>query len=279
MNYHPLLEFMQERHRIYIRRYSGQKDPWTDDPILREYHFCNVYRELDRTTQWISARFRHWGFEHSDFWFSVLAARLVNWVPTIEELGDLRVWDAEYFKHKLARRSERGEKVFSKAYITMSRAAPRGMPRWDYLADMVLTPVWQMREQLRPQQDMRLATWHAQLCTCMGVGSFLAGQVVADAKYESVFMDSPDWHTFAASGPGSRRGLNRVLGKITSAPWKESDWCVTMELLRVELNSHWRNFCDPPLHAQDVQASLCEYDKYCRVKEGKARIRHYRSVE
>jgi hypothetical protein len=43
-----------------------------------------------------------------------------------------------------------------------------------------------------------------------GLGSFIAAQVVADLKYIEPLNKRFDWQTFAASGPGSRRGLNRV---------------------------------------------------------------------
>jgi hypothetical protein len=43
------------------------------------------------------------------------------------------------------------------------------------------------------------------------MGSFQSGQVLANLKYGQL-KSAADWWTFAASGPGSRRGLNRVLG-------------------------------------------------------------------
>ena len=42
-------------------------------------------------------------------------------------------------------------------------------------------------------------------------GGFISGQIVADMKYVAPLRDAPDWWNFAVSGPGSRRGLNRVL--------------------------------------------------------------------
>ena len=36
--------FASERHRVFERRVAGEPDPWTDDPILREFKFCNVFR-------------------------------------------------------------------------------------------------------------------------------------------------------------------------------------------------------------------------------------------
>lgn len=44
---------MYERQMIWKRRFMEHKSqPWTDDPILRDNKFTNVYRELDRNSQW-----------------------------------------------------------------------------------------------------------------------------------------------------------------------------------------------------------------------------------
>jgi hypothetical protein len=51
-----LWDFVTERQRIWERRAAGSPRPWTADPVLRERHFMNVYRELDRTT----AHLRRW---------------------------------------------------------------------------------------------------------------------------------------------------------------------------------------------------------------------------
>ena len=52
-HYHEFFRTMFERQMIWKRRFLDQKPrPWTDDPILRDYKFTNVYRELDRNSQW-----------------------------------------------------------------------------------------------------------------------------------------------------------------------------------------------------------------------------------
>lgn len=44
---------MHERMCIWKRRFIDKKErPWTKNEILRDYKFTNVYRELDRNSQW-----------------------------------------------------------------------------------------------------------------------------------------------------------------------------------------------------------------------------------
>lgn len=45
-----MLNFAKERMKIWEQKYQGKPQPWTQDPILAKYKFCNVYRELDRQT-------------------------------------------------------------------------------------------------------------------------------------------------------------------------------------------------------------------------------------
>ena len=55
--YEPYLrlffETMYERQLIWKRRFIDKKErPWTDNKIFQESKFTNVYRELDRNSQW-----------------------------------------------------------------------------------------------------------------------------------------------------------------------------------------------------------------------------------
>jgi hypothetical protein len=52
--------FMSERQRIFVRRQRGDDDNcWSASPILRHFKWCNVYRELDRGTQFFRAHVIH----------------------------------------------------------------------------------------------------------------------------------------------------------------------------------------------------------------------------
>src|SRR5260370_33132470 len=45
--------FASERQRAFEGRVSGQSRPWSDDPILQQYKFCNVFRAADRVSQYM----------------------------------------------------------------------------------------------------------------------------------------------------------------------------------------------------------------------------------
>jgi alpha-glutamyl/putrescinyl thymine pyrophosphorylase clade 1 len=45
INIEPAIYFITEREQIRRRREAGEPKPWTTDPILRDFSFCNVQRE------------------------------------------------------------------------------------------------------------------------------------------------------------------------------------------------------------------------------------------
>ncbi len=100
------------------------------------------------------------------------------------------------------------------------------------------------------------------------MGSFMAAQVVADIKYAKPMLVAPDWWTFAASGPGSRRGLNIVFERDMAAPWTELEWRAKLNLLKVEADKFIEKVAMPRLHAQDLQNCLCEHSKWTKVHTG-----------
>jgi hypothetical protein len=94
-----------------------------------------------------------------------------------------------------------------------------------------------------------------------GLGSFIAAQIIADLKYMPPLDKAKDWHTFASSGPGSRRGLNRVCGRAVNESWTEDKWRAALTALQEKIKPL-------EMHAQDLQNCLCEFDKYERVRLG-----------
>lgn len=45
--------FVAKRYRAHCKRLAGSPQPWTDDPILQQYPFTNVFRVLDRVSQYV----------------------------------------------------------------------------------------------------------------------------------------------------------------------------------------------------------------------------------
>lgn len=267
-----LLDFVLKRHMLYLVKASGLPKPWTPDPILQSFRFCNVYRELDTVTQWVACNWRPRRFD-ADTWFAMVIARLVNTPSTLAQLPATG-WDAAGFVRTLDKLAARGDKVFSSAYIVSTNG--RAMPKPLYLAELVLTPLWEKRQYYRPRFEDTLATFHARLTQAQGMGSFMAAQVVADVKNHSRshLALATDWQTWAAPGPGSQRGLARIVYEDHDRKVPPAQFLPTVNALQRFINPQLlarKGFFK--VCAQDLQNCLCEFDKYERVRLGQGKPR------
>ena len=275
------LYWMDERHRIYLRRVAGDQKPWTDDEILREFYFTNVYRELDRTTQWFKRTVREPLQDSVEVIFATVCWRWFNLIETgevLREHGWLREWDEAAVVAELGRRRTEGKPVFTGAYMINS---PPGRPKLEAICARI-TNVW--RDLYPLVRDA--AGWatlqqaHNRLRAYDGMGGFMAYEIVCDLRHTAVLDRATDISTWANPGPGAVRGLYRVLGmpipnkSNATAPPPPSDWTERMvDLLtaaRVVLPSGF------PLEMREIEQSLCEFDKYERLlwHEGKSKRRY-----
>lgn len=269
-----LMYWIKERQSIHLKKEAGKKWPWTKDPILQEYRFCNVYRENDRETLWIHDNWLHPNSKDPHIWFAMCVARLINWSPTLQEIGYPVPWEPAKVIRKMKKLRKDGNKIFTGAYIVSTNG--KKMDKVEYIVKKVLTPLWKDRSKIRPEPWDTLSEFHTRLMEYDGMGSFMAAQVIADTKHVGVLKDACDNYTFAASGPGSRRGLNRVLGRDAKSPWKEELWAMELFHLHTEIEKK----LDMGIDAQNLQNCLCEFDKYMRVKNGEGRPRsRYRRPE
>lgn len=265
-----LLAFIIARHSVWLNREAGNPKPWTEDPILQQYRFCNVYRELDTVTQWVHQNWLHPNDDDPDVWFAMAVARWVNWPDTLADIGYPVPWDPTKFIRTLAKRKAMGAKVWTGAYMIGTQGNAKDKPL--FIAEDVLSPLWRRRAELRPRKGMTLEQFARPIIDTKNQGTFMVGQIVADIKHVAPLRDADDWESWAVSGPGSRRGLNRVLGRVITKGWSDGDFATALNELREYVNDRMPLEFDA-LDAQNLQNCLCEFDKYERVRLGEGRPR------
>jgi hypothetical protein len=271
-----LLNFIRERESIRQKHDAGLPRPWTDNAILRNFKFCNVSREDDAGTKGVAAVYREPHKDDPDLWFAlVVARRAVNWPDTLKQIGWPVPWNPDRFKAVVRARQTAGLKAFEAQAYKVMVSGQRG-EQADLIVDRVLSPIWLRREYYRPLHADTLTRFCARLSEAPFMGGFYSGQVVADLKYAQL-SDAPDWWTFAVSGPGSRRGLDRVMGRAPRKYWPESEWYAEFSRLYAAMKLPIQDATGLTLHAQDFQSCLCEFDKYCRLLngEGTNSVRRY----
>jgi len=253
-----LNNFIRERENIRRNHDLRVNGPWTDDPILATYRFCNVHREDDKVTKWIADHWRGPHAEDPDLWFAMLVARLTNLPTTMTIIGYPVPWQPEKVRERMKEARANGARLYNPAYMIGTQGTAGD--KVDFLVDIVWSKLWAIRSALRPMVGDRLEDFAKRLLPHFGMGTFLVGQIIADVKYVLPLRVASDWRSFALSGPGSRRGLNRVLGYALNAPWREDEWKEQLRLLHQRI--------DHNMHAQDLQNCLCEFDKYMRARLG-----------
>lgn len=260
-------EFIYKRHMIYLKKQRGEAAPWTDDPILQQYRFCNVYRQLDRTTVWLN---KMWypNFEKHELPFAAHVARLLNHEEPLTAIRPLlihgRPWRTLKIKEALRKVKERGGTVRGNAYIVSTNG--HELPFEEYLVNHVLVPLRKANLEYYPDQN--LAFYCARLMQANGIGSFMAGQIIADLKFVHPDMTQKkvsDWWSFVVPGPGSKRGLNRLHGRLPHQSMPTSEFYKLFELADNLANSVRVFQGWSAISAQDVQNCLCEFDKYDRA--------------
>lgn len=270
------LYFVWEREAIRILHddtVGRRVRPYTQDPVLQRYRFCNIRRADDRVSRWMIQHLIEPRSENPDLWFQQLIARLLNWPPTLAMLMGTDAmpycaedFDAGLFEYRveLVRRT-RG-KAYGGAYMIYPTRLESGRSKAYLLGQYILLPAAREAERLR----RTVALGYVQpvveeLANLFGVSTFMAGQVAADLTYCEQLGSAPDLYTYAPLGPGSQVGLNYLHGRPLSHAWKQADFNTVLGEARERIVSELEI---DGLTLHDVQNTFCEYGKYCRAVLG-----------
>jgi hypothetical protein len=300
-------EFARKRHQIYLDRAAGLPKPWTQDPILATYRFTNVYRELDRTTVWFRENVRDRMLREAEPWeqlFGTILFRAFNRIQTGEAIFQqtgiqgpdgsrtmiATAWDCLFIGRK------------TDSIFTIRNAVKTAIPRgpWVTGAYIIKTPdgmdkldgvCWILEQALHRVQDTvaelgdapSLERLQRLLEAYPYFGPFMAYEVVTDMAHLPMMAEAPDVMTWANAGPGAKRGLNRVYGRELKRGLNQQQACEEMRELLVlsqqtepgdDMGDYWPQHPDwPPLTMREIEHTLCEFDKYERVRLGEGRPR------
>lgn len=273
----PLLatfwRFACERQATFFRRISGQPPPWTNDPIIETYRFTNVYRALDRVSQFL---IQHVIYNPAlpqasdEVVFRILLFKLFNKIETWQLLegqhGPLQIgtFDQNALATTLDRARASGVSVYSAAYI---------MPSTAILGEKVkhrghlklLDTLIRDRVADRLQEAASLGDTFALLKSYPTLGNFLAYQLAIDLNYSEVLQHSED--EFVVPGPGASDGIRKCFSDLGS--YTEAD-VIKWVADRQEIDTHSLGLQLPTLfgrrlHLIDIQNLFCEVSKYTRV--------------
>lgn len=302
--------YARARHEITLRRALGLPRPWTKDSILDTYRFTCVFREQDKTTKWFRQNVRDPMRNAQSVLLATVVFRMLNRIEVGEAIFHAEyknggtAWDAflesrdvRHLQRAIKRAIPDGPYVTGGYIITSPPGCPklegmmkviksfeRGEEEWEGLgAGIIGTMNWDGEEgaaeyMLHNRGDVTLESCWRWLRRFKWFGDFHSYEIVTDLRHTRLLDMAPDINTWANPGPGANRGANRVYGR-------DKDTRNSKEKLNAEMHELLGHSLDSKLWPQrpvnewprwemrDVEHTLCEFDKYERVRLGEGRPR------
>ena len=254
--------FLPERYRILLRGRAGEPGPWTDDPVLRAWRFCNVRREDDRVTTWFREEIREPLRDDPRVLFATIAFRWFNTIETGEAIRPwlLGPWDRAEVLRVLEKRLEAGHRLFTGAF--MINSAP-GKPKH---IDVLDNLDWCLEHFVRVHPCATKEAAFNSLLAVPRLGNFAAYQVVVDLQYTYLLEDAPDLDSFTVAGPGCAKGIGLMLfdePDVYRYGSKEHQRSMVLEMIGIhrDQDEYWPAEW-PRLPLSDIENGFCEYAKW-----------------
>ncbi len=265
--------FASRRQDAFERRLRGETAPWSDDPILQTFKFCNVFRAADRVSQYMirSVCYADDAGSPEDRVFQIVAFRTFSKIGTWDRLTALldgpprirHLTDGRFVAALDQIKRETGGLYTGAFILCANKAFGHDQKHRNHAA---------LFEKMFVQDAVaaRLIganAFESLVRTLEGyplMGPFMAYQTAIDINYSDLTDFSENDYTQA--GPGAMRGLAKVfedLGDFT--PSEAIQWMVDQQQSEFErLELPFSGLFGRPLHAIDCQGLFCETDKYCR---------------
>lgn len=266
--------FASRRQAAFEARLAGQSRPWTTDPILQVYKFCNVFRAADRVSQFMIRDVAYGEDAETtvrDRVFQITAFRtfsnIATWKSVTNELGGAPRLDhlrSGAFERALDRAKAHNGGLYTGAFILCANKAfgfdEKHRNHVALFKHMFLENACAERVLQAPSLEVVVEL----LQSFPLMGPFMAYQTAIDLNYSELLDFSENDYTQA--GPGALRGLKKAF--INLGDFSPADtilWMVDRqeeEFRRLELP--FSGLFGRALHGIDCQGLFCELDKYCR---------------
>jgi hypothetical protein len=272
--YNAYWSFAASRQDIFHRRALGQPWPWSADPILRKYRFCNVYRASDRISQYLIREAIHSKLEHDlepeDVFLRIVLFRLFSKESTWEALerasgGIARATLNIHALGKVLDGLKAREPIYTAAFILAAHDVYGYRTKHRNHLELVSRMFRPGKLGRRIARARTLQELFEALREWPLIGPFMAYQLAVDLNY-SPHLDFSE-NSFTVAGPGAIRGIRKVFRD----PRGQSPERLILGMVdRQEdefgrLGLPWRDLFGRRLHAIDCQNLFCELDKYSRV--------------
>ena len=265
--------FASERQRMFEKRVRGEVGPWTDDPILQTYKFCNVFRAADRVSQYMIrvVCYHDEAGTPADRLFQIVAFRMFSKIKTWETVHDylgryplLSDLANGSFTAALEYAAAKNGGLYTHAFI-LCAADAYGQGR-KYRNHVELFRHMFLMDDLGEKLQLAgsLREVYELLHQYPLLGDFMSYQIAIDLNYSDLINFSEN--DFTQPGPGAMRGMKKVFESFGDyTPAEVILWMVARQEAEFRrLGLPFNGLFGRPLQAIDCQGLFCETDKYCR---------------
>ncbi|KAJ7643814.1 hypothetical protein FB45DRAFT_896135 [Roridomyces roridus] len=275
--------WLVERKKMDDARRAGRPSPWTQDEILQKGRFCNAYRVLDKTSQFVVTDVIETGSQDAlELLFRIVLFTSFNkiqtWKMLTEAFGEL-TWaefDIHTYGEVLSAASSRGQTLCTGAYMKIAR-------QYEYRSNHMghLQLLQMLMEKLPPvlKGAKFAADVYEEIAAFPGMAAFTTYQLMLSLSYSKLLNFNAN--DFVVPGPGASSGLAKMFGQslkdARAAVGKDIESDILRHLVEHQRAYFARSNLEFPylrdegghehlLDVADFEHAVCETDKYAREK-------------
>jgi hypothetical protein len=270
--YNTYWEFISKRQDIFFKRINNTEYPWSNDDILNNYKFTNVYRATDRVSQFLIRDIIYKGSQDPDeLFFRIVLFKIFNRISTWqflqEELGEIsfKNYSFKAYDKLLLEVLKNKEPIYSPAYIMASGKSVFGKERKHQNHLLLIEKMINDKLPHKLQQCKSMKDVYELLLSYPTVGEFLAYQYTIDLNYSNLINFSE--MEFVKAGPGAKDGITKCFISLGDYNYEDIIKMVAdnQEIEFERLGVKFQNLGGRNLQLIDCQNVFCEVDKYSRV--------------
>jgi alpha-glutamyl/putrescinyl thymine pyrophosphorylase clade 1 len=266
--------FATLRQEVFFNKINNVPLPWTTDPILSNYKFCNAYRASDRVSQFLIKNVIYDESRSSneeEVLFRILLFKIFNkietWEYLEEKIGDyitLDNFNFDVYSSKLQEAMNDGYAIYTSAYMSCASKEFGYDKKHQNHLSLIDKMIFKDKVISRISKCKSLEEVFNIIQEYPLLGKFMAYQLAIDINYSEVI--DFDENSFTIAGPGAERGIDKCFLETGDKTYSDIIYWMTenqeQEFQRLGLN--YQSLWGRPLQAIDCQNLFCETDKYCR---------------
>ena len=312
-NLNLFFKTMFERQEVWYKRFIlKQKAPWTEDQFLANNKFTNVYRELDRASQWLIKNvYLDNTLSEKDLIWKIICFRFFNQPDTFDLNQKIRVdlpkwkdFNVDKMYEQVIKVRESGRNPWHVSYMMNMAFLPktfepeRGLFKDHAYINHLMVKVHQMIPNLF--MNIQLATKPEQIITLLetlpAVSTFQSHEFFIDFCYVNKYT-ARKWFKFNENdytnvGPGASLGIRLIFPSTLAKDQKQRIYDlrdISKEYMIEISKANSANFkyiswnkamkkydvCkeESSLSLHQIEMFLCEFSKYWKMALGKGKQR------